>query len=63
MQEHAGWVAALMLGAWGWLLRAILGRHLKAVDEINRSMHRIDRRLSVIEGRFKQQDADATGGD
>lgn len=64
-QNNAGWVIALLASVWGWALRLILGRHLKAlddlrvsVDDMRASVGKIDGRLKFIEGRFKQQDND-----
>lgn len=63
----AGWLVALCTAALGWLLRLLLGRHLKAYDddrkEVRRFMKEIRDRLGKLEGRFAQQDADAAGGE
>ena len=54
--QHGGWIATVAVTVWGFVLRTALGRHYKATDEMKEQLVSIDRRLSVIEGRFEERD-------
>ena len=60
---HGGWLTTAVLAVIGWFTRMAMGRHFKALDkftetveEMGKTMNKIDTRLSKIEGRFEQQD-------
>lgn len=55
---HGGWIAAFLLGTWGIILRALVGRHLRReekhqdwVKAVDKHLLKIDGRLEVIESR------------
>jgi hypothetical protein len=55
---HSGWFAAFLVGTWGIVLRALVGRHIrreeKQRDLDEKTLNRlalIEQRLAVIEAR------------
>ena len=55
IQANSGWVLAGLLGVWGWLLRLVLGRHLKAVDRVEGKMDDLIERVARIEGKLENE--------
>lgn len=53
IQANGGWVMAAILAAWGWMLRFMLGRHLKAVDRVEKKVDDLIERVSRIEGHME----------
>jgi hypothetical protein len=53
---HGGWFIAGLTTLWAFVLRWIVGRHLKQFDSVNVKLESIDMRLSIIEGRFTERD-------
>jgi hypothetical protein len=51
----SGWAVALLTGAWGLILRILIGRHLKWLDQQHLTNIDIDRRLSNIEGQLAER--------
>lgn len=58
------WLTAAGIAIGAWLAKLIMGRHLKALDKVvalsektHDTVQKIDKRVSRIEGRFKQMDA------
>ena len=49
---NSGWVAAFLLGSWGVVLRALVGRHLKREDDQREWVSKVDNHLSMIEQRL-----------
>ena len=49
---NSGWVAAFLLGTWGVVLRALVGRHLKREDDQREWVSKVDNHLSMIEQRL-----------
>jgi hypothetical protein len=45
---HAGWVATLAIGTWGIVLRALLGRHFRAADKMEKRLDDIQENLAVL---------------
>ena len=54
--SHGGWIAAILVAAWGWVLRFALKQHLIAISEVNARLSNIEARLSRLEGRFEEKD-------
>lgn len=48
---QSGWAIALLTATWGIILRILVGRHLKATDDVAKRLTSIESRLSVIEDR------------
>jgi hypothetical protein len=54
--QNSGWFFTAITAAWGFVLRWMLGRHVKAMDRIDAKLTNIDARLSTIEGRMVERD-------
>lgn len=48
---HSGWIVAFLVGTWGVVLRALIGRHLAVGERIQLRLAKIEERLAVIESR------------
>lgn len=47
---NVGWLVAVGTGLWGWMLRIVLGRHLKSVDRIEGKIDDLIERVAKLEG-------------
>jgi hypothetical protein len=50
---QSGWAIALLTATWGIILRVLVGRHLKAADEVQKRLRSIETRLTNIEARSR----------
>jgi hypothetical protein len=55
-QTQGGWIIAAATGLWGFVLRALVGRHIKLLDKIEDRLDSVDSRLANIEGRMQERD-------
>jgi hypothetical protein len=53
--SQAGWAVALLTATWGIVLRAIVGKHLRAAENTQLRLAAIEQRLAVIEDRSHQR--------
>lgn len=53
--SQAGWAVALLTATWGIVLRALIGRHLRAAESIQTRLGAIEQRLAIIEDRSHQR--------
>lgn len=50
IQSNVGWAVAVVTGIWGYILRLLLGRHLDAVDRVERKLDDVLERVARLEG-------------
>ena len=53
--SYVGWAVAVLTTSWGFVLRIIVGRSLRAADNTQLRLGAIEQRLAVIEDRSYQR--------
>ena len=48
--QHGGWLATIVVGIWGWILKMALAKHLEGLNELNRRMNHLEISVGEIRG-------------